>query len=150
MNAQDIAGEILSHCVAGRTLQVARIVASRYEKALAETGVTPQQLTLLSMICKMGSPNASALLPYLKMDQSTLSRNLERMVAKGWLQTTPGEQDSRVRSYAITAQGEQTLTNAHAAWQQAQAWAQEALGSNGIASLKSIAHDLNPLLPLEP
>ncbi|NVE93529.1 MarR family winged helix-turn-helix transcriptional regulator [Altererythrobacter lutimaris] len=149
MSAETIEEDILAHCVAGRTLQIARIIGAHYDKALAETGVTPQQLTLLSMICKMGSPSASAMLPFLKMDQSTLSRNLERMVAKGWLEASPSEQDARVRCYSTTSQGEAAMVEAHAAWQHAQSWAEEALGTSGINGLKSIAHHLNPLLPYD-
>ena len=147
MDAKRIAEEVLSQCVAGRTLQIARIVASRYEQSLADTGVTPQQLTLLSMICKMGAPSASAMLPFLQMDQSTLSRNLDRMIAKGWLNGAPDEQDARVRCYSVTDTGSQALLDAHSAWKESQAWAQASLGTTGAEDLKTIAHHLNPLLP---
>lgn len=149
MRAEQIAEEILAQCVAGRTLQIARVVASHYEQALSSSGVTPQQLTLLSMICKMGSASASAMLPYLKMDQSTLSRNLDRMVGKGWLDSLADETDGRRREYRITAAGTTALKDAHAAWREAQVWAQEALGTSGTEGLKNIAHSLNPLLPTD-
>lgn len=147
MRPDTIAEDVLTHCLAGRTLQIARVIASKYEQALADHGVTPHQFTLLSMICKMGAPSASDLLPFLKMDQSTLSRNLDRMVAKGWLEVATGEQDSRMRCYSITKSGEQKLVSAHGAWQSAQDWAQEALGTSGADDLKTIAHHINPLLP---
>ena len=140
--------EILTECVAGRTLQLARIVAAQYDRALASVGVTPQQMTLLCVVCKRQPVSPREVLPYLKMDQSTLSRNLDRMVEKGWLSTNVEADDGRIKLYSLTKAGERTIAAAHSHWLDAQAWANDALGTDGITDIKRIANNLNPLLPL--
>ena len=95
MTPLDRAKDILTHCVAGRTHQIARIVSARYDSALEAHGLTSHQLTLLSMICMMQPVAPASMLPYLKMDQSTLSRNLDRLVNKGWLEAVADDNDRR-------------------------------------------------------
>lgn len=148
MNDREIALGMLSECVAGRTHQIARIVSAEYDKALKEFELTANQLTLLCMTALMQPVRAQDMLPYLKMEQSTLSRSLDRLVAKGWLARQPDPEDSRAVRVALTAQGSEKLHAAQEGWQQAQDWAIKALGAEGIDGFHQTAHRLNPLMPL--
>lgn len=147
MKLEDIAREILGQCLAGRTLQIARIVSARYDRALSQHGLTAHQLTLLSMIALRQPIAARDMLPYLKMEQSTLSRNLERMAARGWLAFSPDETDSRTRLAQLTAAGQHTLRSAHQSWRETQSWARLEFGQDGAEAIIALAHALNPLLP---
>ena len=51
----------------------------------------------------------------LQLDDSTLSRNLERMRANGWLEKASGD-DARVHSYRLTETGRALLDKAIPAW----------------------------------
>lgn len=147
MTAEEIAEDILNECLAGRTLQIARIVSAQFERALRPAGITPHQLTLLSMICKRPKSAARDLLPYLEMDQSTLSRNLERMAEKGLLESSFDPEDRRMKLYEVSSAGKSAIKSAHSHWLCAQEWAREQFGDAGAQHVRGLAARLNPLLP---
>lgn len=142
-----IAEEILGSCIAGRTLQIARIVSARYDAALAQYDLTAHQLTLLSMIALMQPVAARDMLPFLKMEQSTLSRNLDRMAGRGWVRIEPDADDSRTRRVSLSDEGSLTLRSVRLAWQEVQDTLQTDIGEHGFDDLRRLAHTLNPLLP---
>ena len=77
----------------------------------------------------------------LQLDTSTLSRNVERMRAHGWLEVVPGE-DARTQSFRLTTQGKRLIERAIPAWEDAQRQAGELLGDQGIALLDKAAKKL--------
>lgn len=141
------AADMLEQCVAGRTLQVARIVSAKFDQALKEYGLTSNQLTLLCLVATLEPVRPRDMLPYLKMEQSTLSRNLDRLVDRGLLERREDEADSRSVRMALTKAGSQKLRSARAGWDCAQEWAEEALGRAGIEEIAVTARRLNPLMP---
>ncbi|MHA7819518.1 MAG: MarR family winged helix-turn-helix transcriptional regulator [Erythrobacter sp.] len=147
MEDREFAQEMLMQCVAGRTHQVARIVSARYDQALKEFGLTSNQLTLLCLVATLEPVRPSDMLPYLRMEQSTLSRNLERLVDRGLLERREDEADSRSVQMVLTKAGSQTLRAARDGWDRAQEWAVEALGQSGVEELSLTARRLNPLMP---
>lgn len=147
MDDRSFAQCMLTQCVAGRTHQIARIVSARYDQAMKPYGLTSNQMTLLCLVALLQPTTSSSMLPYLKMEQSTLSRNLERLVAKEWLERSPGKDDSRTTCLSLTAAGSAKLREGRAGWDKAQAWAAEALGDASIVGLNETAHRLNPLMP---
>jgi len=138
---------MLAHCVAGRTLQMARIVSAKFDDALRSTGITAHQLTLLSMVAKRKSTTPRDMIPFLKMDQSTLSRNLSRLIDKKLLAAKPDKDDARTQRITLTPQGRKIWRQAYAGWNQAQQWAEETFGKEDMAELRRIAEKLNPVLP---
>ncbi|MDE1467812.1 MarR family winged helix-turn-helix transcriptional regulator [Aurantiacibacter sp. D1-12] len=146
-DTRDLALRMLQGCVAGRTHQIARIVSAQYDAALKPYGLTANQLTLLCMTAVMQPVRPRDMLPYLKMEQSTLSRSLDRLVKNGWLKRDTDPEDSRSHRMALTSQGTTKLAEAQAGWGEAQAWADEAMGKQGIASFTKVARQLNPLMP---
>jgi DNA-binding MarR family transcriptional regulator len=70
------------------------------------------------------------------LDTSTLSRNVERMRAKGWVEAVPGD-DARPQPFRLTAKGKMLLERALPAWEQAQHKAGELLGTEGVVLLTS-------------
>ncbi len=147
MTDEDIAAEMLAHCVSGRTLQMARIVSARFDEALRPYGITAHQMTLLSMIALRGSFTAREMIPFLKMDQSTLSRNLARLETRGLLKSQPDKEDARSQRISLTPSGRKTWRAANAGWRDAQDWARDAFGEEDMAELRRIAERLNPMLP---
>ena len=80
----------------------------------------------------------------LQLDTSTLSRNLERMRAHGWLKVVL-EEDARAQPFRLTLQGKRLIEKAVPAWEQAQRQATELLGDDGIALLDKAAKRLGGL-----
>ena len=66
-----------------------RMVTSIYDDALASVGPKAGQFNLLVTTASREDTRPPDLAKFLQMDESTLSRNVERMCAKGWLRLVP-------------------------------------------------------------
>jgi DNA-binding MarR family transcriptional regulator len=75
------------------------------------------------------------------MDLSTLSRNLERLRARGWIEPVP-ESDARLRPFRLTGAGREKIREAYPSWQEAQRKASALLGDEGITLLDRVARGL--------
>src|SRR5215469_14704816 len=72
-------------CVGFRVRKLNRMVSAIYDGALASAGLKTSQFTVLVAVANRGPVRPAELAELLQMDASTLSRNVERMCAKGWL-----------------------------------------------------------------
>ena len=128
-------------CIALRLRLLNRGVTNLYDDALRPLGLKVSQLNLLVVTAKLGLAQPAKVCDLLQLDPSTLSRNVERMRAKGWLEVVPGE-DARTQPFRLTAQGKSVLERAVPAWEEAQSRATEFLGEDGIALLSKAASKL--------
>jgi DNA-binding MarR family transcriptional regulator len=71
---------------------------------------------------------------HLHLDVSTLSRNVERMKARGWLEVVPDE-DGRAQPFRLTPQGRKLLETAVPAWSEAQQQVKKVLGDGFVEQL---------------
>ena len=128
-------------CIAVRLRLLNRVVTNLYDDALRPLGLKVSQLNILVVTAKLGLAQPAKVCDILHLDTSTLSRNVERMRAKGWLEVVPAE-DARTQPFRLTAQGKRLLEKAVPAWEQAQKQAEELLGDEGIALLNKAAKKL--------
>ena len=128
-------------CIALRLRLLNRGVTNLYDDALRPLGLKVSQLNVLVVTAKLGLARPAQVCDLLQLDTSTLSRNVERMRAKRWLEVVPGE-DARTQPFRLTAQGKRLLEKAVPAWEQAQRRATELLGNEGIALLDKAAKKL--------
>ena len=128
-------------CIAVRLRLLNRVVTNLYDDALRPLGLKISQLNILVVTAKLGLAQPSKVCDILQLDTSTLSRNVDRMRAKGWLEVVPGE-DARTQPFRLTAQGRRLLEKAVPAWEQAQQQAGELLGEDGVALLTRTASRL--------
>ncbi len=133
--------EIARNCIAVRLRLLNRVVTNLYDDALRSLGLKVSQLNILVVTAKLGLAQPAKVCEILQLDTSTLSRNVERMRAKGWLETVPGE-DARTQPFRLTAQGKRLLERAIPPWEVAQNQAAEFLGEDGIALLRKAAGKL--------
>jgi len=132
---------IAGTCIAVRLRLLNRVVTNLYDDALRPLGLKVSQLNILVVTAKLGLAQPGKVCNILQLDTSTLSRNVERMRAKGWLEVVPGE-DARTQPFRLTAQGRRLLERAVPAWEQAQQQAGKLLGDEGIAVLNKAANKL--------
>jgi len=125
---------IAGTCIAVRMRLLNRVVTNLYDDALRPLGLKISQLNVLVATAKLGLAQPAKVCDILQLDTSTLSRNVERMRARGWLEVVPGE-DARTQPFRLTAQGKKLLARAVPAWEQAQQQAEELLGKDGVALL---------------
>ena len=132
---------IARNCIAVRLRLLNRVVTNLYDDALRPLGLKVSQVNILVVTAKLGVAQPAQVCDLLHLDTSTLSRNVERMRAKGWLEVVPGE-DARTQPFRLTAQGRRLLERAVPAWERAQGQAEELLGDEGIALLNKAASKL--------
>src|SRR5262245_17132553 len=129
---------IARNCIAVRLRLLNRVVTNLYDDALRPLGLKVSQLNLLVVTAKLGLVQPAKVCDRLQLDTSTLSRNVERMRARGWLEVVPGA-DARTQPFRLTAQGKKLLERSVPAWEEAQGRAAELLGEDGVALLTRTA-----------
>jgi DNA-binding MarR family transcriptional regulator len=132
---------IAQTCIAVRLRLLNRVVTNFYDHALRPLGLKVSQLNILVVAAKLGLAQPAKVCDILHLDTSTLSRNVERMRAKGWLEVVPGE-DARTQPFRLTSQGKRLLERAVLAWERGQQQAEELLGEDGVALLTKTASKL--------
>jgi DNA-binding MarR family transcriptional regulator len=132
---------IARECVAVRLRLLNRVVTNFYDDALRPLGLTVSQLNILIVTGKLGLARPAQVCEILQLDTSTLSRNVERMRAHGWLEVVP-DKDARTQPLRLTPQGRRLTEKAVPAWENAQAQATRLLGNSGIALLDKAARKL--------
>ena len=90
-------------------------------------------MNILVAAGKMGTTRPAEDCVRLHLDVSTLSRNVERMKARGWLEVIPDE-DGRAQPFRLTNEGRKLVEQAATAWKKAQKQAKSLLG-DGIVDL---------------
>jgi DNA-binding MarR family transcriptional regulator len=135
---------IAKTCIAVRLRRLNRVVTNLYDDALRPLGLKVSQLNILTVTGRLGLARPAQVCDILQLDTSTLSRNVERMRAHGWLEVVPDE-DARTQPFRLTAAGESLIERAVPAWAEAQRQAAELLGDEGIALLDGVARKLGGL-----
>ena len=118
-----------------------RAVTAVFDRALSTVGLRAAQLNVLVAIEMRGGARATEICRSLRMDKSTLSRNLSRLNRAGWVAggAAPG------RQLRLTAEGRRTIRRAQAAWAEAQAQAAGRLGEDGLQALELVVLRLRSL-----
>ena len=133
-----LAAEVVGGCIATRLRLATRVVTKVYDDALRPFGLTVSQMALLAVAADRGVLRQAEVGTQLQLDNSTLSRNLERMRANGWLEEV-AEADARVHSHRLTRSGTALLERVLPAWRGAQRRANELLGESGVLALHRFA-----------
>jgi DNA-binding MarR family transcriptional regulator len=134
------AAEVIRTCIATRLRMANRVITKVYDDALRPLGLTVTQMSMLAVAEDRGLIRQSEVGAELRLDDSTLSRNLERMRANGWLEEVPAD-DARVHSYRLTGAGRALLDRAIPAWRGAQGEARRLLGDAGVQALRRFARE---------
>jgi DNA-binding MarR family transcriptional regulator len=126
---------IAQECIAVRVRLLNRVISNIYDDALRPLGIKVSQMNILVAAAKLGTARPAVVCELLQLDASTLSRNVERMVAGGWLEIVP-EDDGRTQPFKVTPKGKRLIEQAYPAWQKAQQKATDLLGQNGVDFLR--------------
>jgi DNA-binding MarR family transcriptional regulator len=129
-------------CVAVRLRKLNRSVTNLYDDALRPLGLRVSQLNILIVTARLGVVRPSEICDLLDLDASTLSRNVERMRANGWMEVVSDE-DARAQPLRLTSNGKRLIESAFPAWKAAQAQAAKLLGDQGLALLEKTVKKLH-------
>ncbi len=131
---QAMIDKIAGECVAVRLRMLNRVVTNIYDDALRSLDLKVSQMNILVAAAKMGVARPVDVCEHLQLDVSTLSRNVERMKARGWLEVVPQE-DGRSQPFRLTPQGRKLLEKAIPAWSAAQQQVKKVLGDGFVEQL---------------
>jgi len=129
-------------CLGGCVRKLNRMVTAIYDGALASGGLKTSQFSVLVAVSNRGKARPAELTELLQMDESTLSRNVERMCAKGWLRLERND-DRRSHTIEVTDKGDALIRKCMPAWRQAQDEVSKRLGTGTIAELRSALRKLS-------
>jgi len=111
--------DVPKECVSYNFQKTARHLTQFYRKTISLSGLQGTQFPLLLAI-KLNEPvSISSLAQLLELDRTTLSRNIKRLVEKGYV-VLEREEDLRVRNVQLTENGAETLNQALPLWEKAQ------------------------------
>ena len=133
--------EIARECIGVRTRILNRVVSSHYDDLLAPLGLKGSQLNVLVAVASAERAKPNDLIRRLRIDQTTLSRNVDRMCREGWLALEP-DTDQRSHWITTTARGLRLLEQAYPAWKAAQDKLAKRLGADGMTAFKLVLSKL--------
>lgn len=136
---QDISARRPQGCTNMKVRQLARLVGRHYE-AHAVSGLKNTQYSLLSHVLKLGPLRPVDLAQAMRLDASTLTRNLQPLVQQGWVEVLPGD-DARSRLVAITEAGRAVREQGQRAWKKAQLEINALLGEQRVLALHALIDD---------
>lgn len=119
-------------CACAKLRRSARIVSDLYDEALAPSGLSVAQLSLLRMLERTGPSSLTRFAAATGHDRTTLNRTLRPLEAGGLVQSTTGR-DKRARIVSVTAEAREAMAAAHPLWQEAQKRIETALGADHAA-----------------
>ncbi len=132
-------------CTNLRLRQLMRRVARHYDAELGKAGLKTTQYSLLSYALKLGPLRPGDLARAMKMEPSTLTRNLRPLVDAGWLQLEAGA-DARSRLVSITDAGREKRQEAQRRWRAAQEAINAVLGVPRVLALHALIDECLDLL----
>lgn len=124
-------------CTNLKVRQFDRMLTRHYDAHLSETGLKNSQYALLSHVVVLGPIRPGDLARRMHLDASTLTRNLQPLVAQGWLTVGAGE-DARSRLVEATDAGRAKRAEGQRAWKAAQVALNARLGVERVVALHAL------------
>ncbi|HSI51390.1 MAG TPA: MarR family winged helix-turn-helix transcriptional regulator [Ideonella sp.] len=129
-----------------RLRQADRLVSLHFDGVIQkETGLKTSQYSLLGHIAAMGPVRPADLAAAMALQPSTLTRNLQPLVAQGWVQMGPGA-DARSRSISLTDAGQAKRQQARQSWKRAQLAFNQRMGAERVARLHALLDEVIQLM----
>jgi DNA-binding MarR family transcriptional regulator len=129
-------------CLGGCVRKLSRMVSAIYDGALTSAGLKTSQFSVLVSVANRKQARPAELTKHLQLDESTLSRNVERMCARGWLRLVQ-DGDRRSHLIEVTDKGLALIRKCLPALQKAQAEVSQRLGTDTVAELRSALRKLS-------
>jgi DNA-binding MarR family transcriptional regulator len=132
-------------CTNFKLRQLTRRVSQHYDHIVGAAGVKTTQYSLLSNVVRLAPVRPGVLAKAMEMDASTLTRNLQPLVAQGWVEVGPGS-DGRTRTVTATPAGRAKRAEAQREWKHAQLALNRRFGEARVATLHALLDDCLALM----
>lgn len=128
-----------SQCINAKLRKLHRMVNAAYMAKIKPFGLGGSMLSILFIIGKRGDVNQKMLAEALVLDASTMSRDLKKLVDKGWIAASKGE-DSRVSLLNLTNEGRALLEEVTPVWEALHQKVEALLGQFSINQIDQVIH----------
>lgn len=119
----------LSVCACRSLRMTTRVITQYYDKALRISGLKSPQFALLTDICsRENGISVNELANQAMMDQTTVTRNVEILRKKGYVDVNTVDADSRKKCITVSETGKEKLALAMPHWQEAQSKIEQVVG----------------------
>jgi DNA-binding MarR family transcriptional regulator len=139
--SRDLIDRAARECLAVRARLISRVMSGLYDEAFRPHGLRVSQGNILLTVAHRGEARPAEICRILRIEKSTLSRDVELMRQKGWLKTETLH-GGRNQTLRLTRKGRALLQQIQPAWEQAQAEAKRLLGEAGVTALRDVASRL--------
>ena len=136
-------------CSNFRLRQLMRRFDQHYDSELAKAGVKTTQYSLLSHVVQLEPVRPGELARAMKMQPSTLTRNLRPLLDAGWVELGAGS-DARCRCITSTPAGRDKRVQAQRHWKAAQLRINRVLGEARVVALHDLIDQCMELLQDKP
>jgi DNA-binding MarR family transcriptional regulator len=121
-------------CACANLRRAARAITRLYNGELQRDGVEITQFTLLMALTQTGEIRQGELGNLLALDSTSLTRMLQLLKKRGWVQAKEGE-DRRLRIFSLTPAGRAKFQQTLPHWKRAQERVQNVLGEKAMTQL---------------
>jgi DNA-binding MarR family transcriptional regulator len=132
-------------CTSFKVRQLSRRLSQHYDAEVSRSGLKTTQYSLLSHLARLGPSRPVDLAGELKTTASTLSRNLQPLIAAGFIAQGAGA-DARSLLVQLTESGEAKRREAQQYWKAAQQKINALLGVERVLALHQLVDDALELL----
>jgi DNA-binding MarR family transcriptional regulator len=135
-------------CTHFKLRQLSRSVGRHFDASVGASGLKTTQYSLLNHVVLLGPIRPSDLAARMSLDASTLTRNLQPLIAQGWLELNAGA-DARSRLINITESGRAKWAEAKRMWKQAQLGMNAHLGAERVKRLHALLDECMALMAVD-
>ena len=148
-NVVHVGAEAPRGCTNLKLRQLTRLVTRDYDAMVGASGLKTTQYSLLSHIERLGPLRPGELAAHMRLEPSTLTRNLQPLVAAGWVELGAGT-DARSRLVQLTTAGREKRAEGQRCWTAAQQQFNERVGVERVVRLHALIDECIALLETDP
>ena len=126
--------------------RASRAVVKFYDEILKPSGLTVSQTGMVKQIELLAPVNISELAREMRIDRTTLNRNLKPLTAAGLITVETGS-DSRTKQVNLTPAGKKAAAESWALWCEAQSMLKGYLGEDDLEKFVDLMAKLEALVP---
>lgn len=126
-----------SPCTCLNLRRASLAITKIYDEKLAPSGLTVSQFSILKHVEHMGPVSVSDLAACIRLDRTTVVRNLKPLEKSG-LVVDNSLEGTRARQLQLTEDGMKLCDSAEKLWQEAQDHIEEKLGKDNVKNLISL------------
>lgn len=129
----ELSGKTACACLHVR--KTGRQLSQMYDRYLRRVGIRSTQYGLLKCVEALPEPFISDIGRVLGMDQTTVTRNIEKLERAGLVEAKPYPGDPRKKMVCLSSSGRDKLAEARPLWEAAQKRVRDGMSEDELATL---------------